>query len=114
MSSRRLKKHSDTLKFLSKCKPSISKAIIKNADRDLIHCMCEVAINELNGNVPLTRSQKARLCKHKSALRTLVKKKTPLKNKKSLLQRGGFIGALLAPLIGGLASTILPGLFGNK
>jgi hypothetical protein len=41
-------------------------------------------------------------------LRRLALKKTPLKEKKILIQSGGFLGALLGPII-----SILGNLFGN-
>ena len=48
--------------------------------------------------------------KYKSALRKLVERKTSVKKKKDILQTGGFLSALLTPLLG-----VLGGLLGvNK
>ena len=110
----RLGRHAETLKVLASSKPSVAKAIIESGDKDLILCLTEIALNVLKGNVPLNSLEKAKLCKHKTALRTLVKKKTSLKGKKEILQRGGFLGAVLGPLLSGLASAVLPGLLGAQ
>jgi hypothetical protein len=114
MPSRRLGRHEETIKLLSSSKPGVAKAIIEKGDKDLILCLSEIALNVLKGNVPLRPQHKAKLCKHKTALRTLVKKSTSIKGKRRILQRGGFLGAVLAPLLGGLASAVLPGLFGGR
>ena len=108
----RLGTHEETIRLLASSKPSVAKAIIEEGDKDLLLCLTEIALNVLKGNVPLTPHHKAKLCRHKTALRTIVKQKTSLRRKKEILQRGGFLPALLAPLIG-LASSILPGLFGG-
>ena len=108
---KRLKKHSPLLKALASTTPSITKATIRAGDKDLINTLCECGYNVLKGNVSLTTSQKKRLNRHKHTLRTLTKSKgKSLKRKKALLQKGGFLGALLAPIIG----TVLGGIFGRS
>lgn len=109
----RLGRHAEILKVLASAKPSLAKAIIEKSDNDLIYCLAEIALNVLKGNVPLRPQHKTNLCKHKAGLRSLAKKSTSLKNKKRILQRGGFIGAILGPLITGLAGTVLPALLGG-
>ena len=103
--SARVRRHADTLAFLSKAKPSTCKAIIKAADKDLVNCLCECAHNILQGTVDLTKPQKTKLARHKQDLRSIAKKPTSLKRKQQILQKGGFLPALLAPL---LAPVIAP------
>lgn len=103
--SARVRRHAETLAFLSKAKPVTCKAIIKGADKDLVHCLCECAHNLLQGSVPLTKAQKTKLARHKQGLRDIAKKSTSLKRKQQILQKGGFLPALLAPL---LAPVIAP------
>ena len=103
--SARVRRHADTLAFLSKAKPSTCKAIIKGADKDLVNCFCECAHNILKGTVDLTKAQKTKLTRHKQGLRDIAKKSTTRKKKKEILQKGGFLPALLAPL---LAPVIAP------
>jgi len=60
--------------------------------------------NLLNGNVPLNKSQKKKLAAKKNILRQLAVKKTSLQKKKKLIQSGGFLGALLGPIVSAIGS----------
>ena len=94
----RLKKHAELLNLLAKAKPKLRKAIIGAADHDLIMCLCECAQNLLNGNVPMCSRHLKRLQRYRSDVRQLVKKRTAQRKKKKILQKGGFLSALLAPI----------------
>jgi len=102
---KRLKKHASMLRALTSSSPNVSKAVIRAADKDLIHTLCECSQNILQGNVPLTNVQKRRLKRHKNTLRNLCKPQS-LQKRKVLLQKGGFLGALLGPVIGILGSLL--------
>jgi hypothetical protein len=95
MVSQRLKKHANELVYLQKARPCIRKHLITKADHRLVDCLCECADNILIGNVPLTKPQKEKLARNKSV---------SLKKKKAILQKGGFLGYLLAPI----ASVVAP------
>lgn len=116
--SARVRKHADLLKVLAKAKPPTCKAIMKTADKDLIHCLCECAHNILNGNVRLSPAQKAKLSRYKQDLRSVSKKTTSQKRKQQVLQKGGFLPALLAPLlapvIAPLATKVLGKIIGRR
>lgn len=99
-----MRKHANDLLYLQKAKPCISKQIIAKADRSLVECLCECADNILKGNVQLTPTQKTKLRKNKTGLRTLAQKSVSLQKKKAVLQKGGFLGALLGPI----ASVVAP------
>jgi len=99
----RLKKHAAALKTISQAKPALANAIIKHADKELIDTLCECCLNVAKGRVPLSKSQKTKLGKHKIAIRKLISKETSTNKRKKILQRGGFIGpitSLLMPLVG--------------
>lgn len=96
------------LNVLSAAKPALVKAILKEAKPDLINTLCECSLNILKGNVRLTAAQKKQLSRHKQSLRCLSKKGVSLKKRKQILQKGGFIGALLKPVLG-----VLGGLLGG-
>ena len=100
-----VKRQAHTLKVLAKSKPHVCKSILKEADNDLLKCLSECAYNVLRGNVRLTKPQKTKLAKHKQKLRKVADRKTSLKLKRKLVQSGGFLPALLAPL---LVSVIAP------
>ena len=103
----RVKKHLDSLKILRKAKPKFRKNFLLGADNDLIKCLCECSLNVLNGNIKLSKNQKKSLRKHRKNIRTLAAKKVGLKRKrKILIQKGGFLPALLAPVLGIAGSLI--------
>lgn len=103
--SARLKKHSDYLKVLHKSNKKIRSAILENANRELLLCICECVENILNGNVKLTQTESGKLRRHAKVLREIRDKSVNLKTKKDLLvQKGGFLSALLTPIIAGLAN----------
>ena len=59
----------------------------------------------LDGRVPLTPKQRASLRRYKAAIRGISLKSKPLKYKRRVTQKGGFLSALLGaaiPLIGNL------------
>ena len=74
-------------------------AIIRKCDNDLICSLSECCHNILKGNVHLTLTQKVKLRRHKHNLRKLSLKKTSIKQRKKILQRGGFLGALITPIL---------------
>ncbi len=96
--SARLRKHLTMIQLLAKAKRPLVKSIIHAADKDLIICLCEIALNVIKGNVPLSPAQKRKLTPYKTGLREVVKKRVSLKKRKQVFQRGGFLGTLLATL----------------
>ena len=73
--------------------------MLKGADKGLLKCLSECAHNVLQGNVPLGVTQKKKLKKYKKELKLLRKKTSKEKDKKKALQKGGFLPALLAPIV---------------
>jgi hypothetical protein len=94
------------LKRLSRMTPSSRKKYIGLCSSTFIHQLCECISNLLKGNVPINMKHLTCLHKHKQSLRKLTLKSTALTARKKLLQKGGFLGFLLKPLIAGLASLI--------
>ena len=99
-----IKKKEYVLRILAEGDPKMSKYIICGADRKLIHCFVDFAHNILKGNIPLGLKKKKRLGKYKEELRALRKKNTSDRRKKQILQEGGFLPALLVPILG----TVIP------
>lgn len=95
----RLKRNIDYLSVLNKAKKSQRDGIIRQADKDLILCLCECAQNVLEGIVPLTDTNFKKLKRHQSKLRTLAAHPANIKHKKEILQQGGFLPLLLAPIL---------------
>ena len=103
--SARVKRNVHVLHALAHCHPSVTKCIIQGADRDLTDCIGECAHNILKGNITLKPSEKACLTKYKLILRKIASRRATLKSRKKVLQTGGFLPALLGPLLG---SVIIP------
>ena len=95
------------IEALEKVKDSKHKrnCIIDLAGKELVHCICDCVLNVLNGNIPLEYEEKQRLKRHRHCLRELVKKKTSDKKRKHLIQKGGFLGALI-PILSGLVTKL--------
>lgn len=107
--SKLVREHQGALKRLLKTTERTRRKMIHTCDRRLLDCLCECAKNVLNGRVPLTKRQLTRLRQYKRNLHTLATKKPSLKSKKRVLQKGGFIGALLTPIL-----SLLGGLLGSR
>ncbi len=106
--SQTLKKFAPYLRMLHKSSPKARNALVKqHCSHDFLKCICECVKNVLMGNVDLSPEHKRRLKRHKRSLRKLALKKTSLTEKKRIVQSGGFLGALLGPII-----KVLGSLFG--
>ena len=101
----RLKKNYPTLKLLHKAKPKLVKAVINNSPPDFIHCLADCCHNLLKGNIRITKHQKERLEPYKGTLRKLTKP-ISVNRKQKLIQRGGFLSALLAAAIPAIAGIV--------
>ena len=106
--SSRLQKHKDLLKVLVKSNSKLAKSILKEVDNGFIVCMCEIVKNVLQGNLKVSNSLKNKLGKHKLTLRKLASRGVDVKQKRRLMQKGGFL-----PLLPMLASAVGGLLFGN-
>ena len=110
----KLEKYIDLLQLLQKAKPSQRKHIIEMANGQFIKLICECCLNVLRGNVPLTPARKRNLKKFAPIMRQVASKadrNKSLKRKRELLvQNGGFLPALLAPIVslaGGLIGELV-------
>ncbi len=111
--SKWLKKNIELLKILKKAKPKQRKLLLEAAENGLIYCLCECIDNVLRGNVKLSSVRKRELEKHKDVLRKIVDRKTKVQKKRNLLvQKGGFLPALLAPVLS-IAAGLIGDLIGN-
>ena len=103
----RVKKHLDVLRVLKSAKPKLRSSILKAAEKELIQCLSECSHNVLAGNIKLSPKQRQALCKHRKSLRDLGRKQTKVDRKrKILIQKGGFLPALLTPILAIAGSLI--------
>ena len=107
--SKRVKDYFYIILALDSASDEIRRSAMRNAPKDLLLALTEIAQNIAAGHGDLDDSEYARLSKYASAITKVINKKTSLVKKKQLYQEGGFLGALAAPLL----SSIVPQLIGS-
>lgn len=85
------------LERLYKARTATRRIILNNAGPDFLNALCEIALNVLNGKIPLTRKQYTQLQKQKSGIRLFAAKGASVAKKKRLINQRG--GAFLFPLL---------------
>ena len=114
MAPKQLKRFAQELRFLAKSQPKERTIFLRDADDELITCLCECAKNILNGNVPISNSRKRKLARYKTHLRSIADKNIPhVKRKRILTQQGGFISVLLKPIIQALGGLLVGAMTGR-
>ena len=84
------------------------KALLRKAHAKLVRRICDCALNVLIDNVPLSKEHKSRLRKHAKVLRKLAASDITLQKRKNIIvQRCGFLLALLASLIGTILANFV-------
>jgi len=104
---KRLRKHGSFLHYVTTAPAKSRKIALKNASSGELCSVCEVSKNLIKGNIPVSPCQKKKLSKYKALLRTLANRRVKLETKRRLLQQGGAILPLLAPLIIPLISSLI-------
>ena len=109
-----VKRHILCIQALNRHKSTkLRRAIIANADADLLCALAECAYNILKKNIPWSDLHRRRLSKYRTKLRELAQRRTPAARKRRILlqqqvgegQSGGFLSAYLAP---SASSVFLP------
>ena len=111
--SHRLKEIHKELKKLKRLSPKARVKFFKTCNKDCVIKVCECIKNVLNANLKIKPSHLKKLSRHKHTLRALALKSTSFAKRKRLLQKGGFIAALLPALIPAVAS-LLGGFFSGN
>jgi len=101
------RKYLPVLKRIRKMGNKARKDYIRKCDRKFVDCVSKCAKNVIKGNVPLSDRQMTQLRRKRQDLRALSKKKTSLRGKCKILQKGGFLTALLPPVLGILGSLLM-------
>jgi len=105
--SERTRRYLPLLKQINRLGDKVKRQFIKKCDKEFLDCVSECAKNVVKGNVPLKPTQLQRLRRERNKVRALASKKTSLKKKRRILQNGGFLTALLPPVLGVLGSLLL-------
>ncbi len=104
--SKNLINNKDIIILCSKLKTPWLKKIIKHSGKDFIFAISEICDNVIKGNVPLSKYQFSRLKRYYKHLKLIANKKKSIALKKKHIQVGGFLPALITPLLGFLGSII--------
>lgn len=107
-----MKRYLSVLDSIQHMRPTARRRYLACCPKEIIECFSECALNILKGNVKLSRAQLQKLRREKNNLRRLSLKKTPLSQKRKIVQKGGFIGGLLAPVLS-LLAPVVGSLFGH-
>ena len=96
------------LRQLKQCRNASRRSrLLVEGGPKLQRALREIAFNLLKGNVTLSKAQLSRLRQHKKGVRALARKNTPLRTRLKVEQRGGFLSALIAPVLTSLASSVI-------
>ncbi len=104
--SQNLKKQKKLIFLCNNLDKSSFTKFMKIADKDFINAISEICDNIIKGNVSLTKTQFVRLKRYHKHLKIIGDKKKSSKIKKKFIQSGGFLPAIIAPLIGFLGTII--------
>ena len=106
--SARVRRYMSVLKRIRKMGDKAKRDYVRKCDKSFLDCISECAKNIIKGTVPLTNSQMSKLRRRRNDIRALSVKKTSLRKKRKILQKGGLLSALLPPvlsLLGGMFSA---------
>jgi len=105
--SNRVRIYLPVLRRIYKVGDKAKRDFVRKCDGGFLDCISDCAKNVLKGNVSLTDRQKTKLRRSLNDLRELSIMKTELRNKRRILQKGGFLTAILSPILGVLANLLL-------
>jgi hypothetical protein len=103
-----VRKYKPHIELLACCSPKFRRALLKEANHELIQCLSECCLNVLQGVVPVSSSTKRKLRRHKSLLRQLASTSTSNRHKKKLVVQsgGGFLLVLLPAVISAISALV--------
>jgi hypothetical protein len=105
----RLSRNIDFLRQVKKSSSGRRRKILGQSTQDQVKAICDICYGILADKIKLSKAEKRKLAKRADFIRVLGTKssKVPLRLKKRLLvQDGGIIPALLAPILA-VAATLL-------
>ena len=107
----RVKRNERSLALLRRAKASVRKQHIKKAPKDMILALVDIAKAMIKGQVSLSPQQLGVVRRNERNFKSLVAPGKTLTAQKKILQKGGFLGALLGPLLK-IGAPIIGGLLG--
>lgn len=77
------------LGVIAKGTPRQRRHVLEHANKHLLHCLCECALNIIEGRVELNAAEKRALARHWRKLAILAYPDIPLKYKRKVLRQRG-------------------------
>lgn len=111
--TKRIARYASVLDALNKVNATTRNRIVASSKKDLVLALVDCAKAIINRRVPMTDAQLRIVTRLASDIRYLVNPRTPLRERRRVLQKGGFIGALLGPVLKTLLPTLLGGILGG-
>lgn len=101
--------HLPILKALAASTPRLRRTILESGNLQLIKAIVECIENVIKGNITLDEKHFEKLKRHKGVLRKVSKTPNKLSQKKKVIIQsgGGFLPALLLPVITVLAERLM-------
>jgi hypothetical protein len=96
------------LRALASASAATQRLMIADATKDLIFTLVRLARDIIKGRLSVTPTQLKRIRPYERTLKDFIGAKT-LSKRKRALQTGGFLGALLKPILGLLGNALLGG-----
>jgi hypothetical protein len=110
----RVGKHLPNIRKLQRMSKKERKKFLSACCPEFVDTLSECCKNVLKGNVPLKAFQLKKLRRYKKVLRKVASSKASNADRRQLLvQKGGFLGLLLKPLLG-IATSLFGGLLGGQ
>ena len=110
----RITRNRAALVALNRLDAAAQRQLLPSLSRDALLAVVKCAKNIILERVELDDSQLSWMRRRERDLRRLVAKRTPDRERIRILQKGGFLAGLLAPIllitVGGLASGLINGL----
>ena len=103
-----MKRNSELLKVLAKCKPKLRQAILKAAEDDLFEAIRQCLLNVWFETVKLKPKTGKKLAPHSTHIKFAADKRNPIAHRrKRLVQKGeGFLPFLLTAVLEQLANFL--------
>lgn len=99
--SKRVERNLEAIRTLSTASHTLRSSLIKSGSKDLVLALVECAENIVKGRVKLNKKQYKQLKRYAKQLKTFLKRNVSEKTRRGILvQKGGFLGALLRPILG--------------
>lgn len=108
----RVLRYEREIKALGRAKAGRRKTMLRDATDGLILALVDAAKMIIRGEVTMSARHLSNVRRQRGNFERIVKPSTGIANKRRIAQTGGFIGALLGPLLK-IGAPIIQGLLGG-